>query len=258
MPLEQQIFVCLDCETTGLEPRTDRVIEVAAVLFRNGEILNRWETLVDPGIPIPPSSSAIHHIRDPMVAGKPAIAAVLPTLLEFVEDYPVVGHGVHFDLQILHQEAVRSGSASVWDQKRYIDTLRLARLYGDSPENSLERLREHFNIAAEGAHRAMNDVTVNVQVFQRLTRQFKTVKDIEKALGKPILMRRMPLGKHKGRPFKEIPLNYLQWAAHQNFDEDLLFSIRSELGKRRGGSVFGQSFNPFQDLLGQGDGTGVP
>lgn len=255
VPIEQQIFVCLDCETTGLEPRTDRVIEVAAVRFRNGEILDRWETLVDPGIPIPPSSSAIHHIRDPMVAGKPSISAVLPTLLEFVEDHPVVGHGVHFDLQILHHEAVRSGASSAWDKKPYIDTLRLARLYGDSPENSLERLRQHFNIAAEGAHRAMNDVTVNIQVFQRLTRQFKTVKEIEKTLGKPILMRKMPLGKHKGRPFKEIPLNYLQWAAHQNFDEDLLFSIRSELGKRRGGAVFGQSFNPFQSLLGPVDGT---
>ncbi len=247
-PLTDQIFVCLDCETTGLETRTDRVVEVAAIRFRNGEILERMDTLIDPGVAIPPSSSAIHHIMDAMVAGKPAIHQVLPELRRFVGDFPVVGHGVHFDLQVLHHESLRYGLASDWDQKPYFDTLRLARLYGESPENSLEKLRQHFNIPAEGAHRALGDVVVNVQVFERLTRSFKTVEEVVKALGRPILMRRMPLGKHKGRPFKEVPMNYLQWAAHQDFDEDLLFSIRTELGKRHHRPGFQQTSNPFQSL----------
>ncbi len=246
--LSEQTFICLDCETTGLEFKTDRVIEVAAVRFRDGQILDQFETLIDPGMAIPPSSSAIHHIMDAMVAGKPSIKAVLPGLVAFVEDLPIVGHGIQFDLQILHHESIRHGEAATWENRLFIDTLRMARLYGDSPENSLEKLRQHFNIPAEGAHRALNDVLVNVQVFQRLARQYKHLEDIQKALSKPIQMRRMPLGKYKGRPFRELPLNYLQWASHQNFDEDLLFSIRSELGKRRHQPGIALSSNPFSSI----------
>jgi DNA polymerase-3 subunit epsilon len=58
----------------------------------------------------------------------------------------------------------------------------------------------------------------------------------------------MPLGKHKGRLFKELPHEYLQWAAHQNFDQDLLFSIRTELKKRKKGGLFIQAANPFLNI----------
>ena len=61
-------------------------------------------------------------------------------------------------------------------------------------------------------------------------------------------MKYMPLGKHKGRQFGEIPLQYLQWAAHMDFDQDLLFTIRSELKKRKKGTGFKQVTNPFGDL----------
>ena len=58
----------------------------------------------------------------------------------------------------------------------------------------------------------------------------------------------MPLGKHKGRPFTEVPVAYLRWAARQKFDQDLLFSIRSELKKRDQGNAFRKAGNPFQEL----------
>jgi DNA polymerase-3 subunit epsilon len=58
----------------------------------------------------------------------------------------------------------------------------------------------------------------------------------------------MPLGKHKGRPFSEIPHEYLQWAANKDFDQDLTFSIRSELKKRKSGNLFKQASNPFSEL----------
>jgi DNA polymerase-3 subunit epsilon len=58
----------------------------------------------------------------------------------------------------------------------------------------------------------------------------------------------MPLGKHKGRPMKEIPLQYLQWIVHKGFDQDLLYSIRTELSRRKKGNLFSQSSNPFSNL----------
>lgn len=246
--IQQDIFVCLDCETTGLEAEKDEIIEVAAARFQFDAILNKFETLIEPEKPISPESMAIHHISDAMVKGKPKITEILPALFEFVGKAVIVGHGISLDLAFLTASAARHGIPCAISARPSIDTLRLARLYGESPTNSLETLRQHFNIAAEGAHRAMNDVIVNIEVFKYLATKFKTTEQLLERLQRPILLRAMPLGKHKGRAFSEIPVEYLQWAAHKDFDQDLLFSIRTELKKRNKGNPFSQASNPFSAL----------
>lgn len=246
--LKSDLFICMDCETTGLDPENDRIIEVAAVLFKGTEIVDRFESLVDPEIPISPESTAIHHITDDMVAGKPKIQDVLPPLIKLLGRHKIVGHGILFDITFVANNAKKFSIPCNVASQTYIDTLRLARLYGQSPTNSLEKLREHFNIAAEGAHRAMNDVLVNIEVFRYLTQNYKTTEQVLDRLKRPILLKTMPLGKHKGRIFSEIPQEYLQWASNKDFDQDLLFSIRSELKKRRSGSMFNQSSSPFGSL----------
>jgi DNA polymerase-3 subunit epsilon len=246
--LKNETFVCLDCETTGLEPEKDRIIEVAAVIFRGDEILETYETLIDPEIVIPPESIEIHHITDEMTRGKPKIQEVLPSLLKMVGRHIIIGHGIPFDIAFLSNHAKRFSIPCSLSSNLFLDTLRLARLYGESPVNSLEMLRQHFNIAAEGAHRAMNDVIVNIEVFKFLTSNYKTTEQIIERLKKPILLKNMPLGKHKGRPFSEIPNEYLHWAVNKDFDQDLIFSIRSELKKRKTSSPFGQAGNPFSAL----------
>jgi DNA polymerase-3 subunit epsilon len=183
-----------------------------------------------------------------MVQGKPKIGEALPQILSLINAHPIVGHGIHFDLAILNQEAKRASISTDLLSNPSVDTLRLARLYGESPINSLERLREHFNIPAEGAHRAMNDVIVNIEVFKRLSSRFRTLDEIHEILRKPIRLKLMPLGKHKGRKFDEIPIEYLLWAEKKDFDQDLLFSIRSEIRNRKKGGGFEQAGNPFSSL----------
>src|SRR6185436_2439675 len=95
-------------------------------------------------------------------------------------------------------------------------------LYGESPTNSLQTLREHFNIEPEKAHRAMGDVGVSISVFKYLVAKFKTLEQVRERLKKPILLKKMPLGKYKGRPFNEIPIEYLRWALRGDFDQDLI------------------------------------
>ncbi len=246
--LQQDTFVCLDCETTGLEPEKDRIIEVAVAVFTYDKILESYETLIDPEVSIPQESIAIHHITDEMVQGKPKIQEVLPTIFSMIGKHVLIGHGIPFDIAFLVNHAKRYNIPCSLQNHPFLDTLRLARLYGESPVNSLEKLRQHFNIAAEGAHRAMNDVQVNIAVFKYLTQEYKTTQQLFERLKKPILLKAMPLGKHKGRPFSEIPHEYLQWAANKDFDQDLLFSIRSELKKRKGGHLFKQASNPFSSL----------
>ncbi len=246
--LKKEIFVCVDCETTGLDPAADQIIEIAAVVFSFDQTLQTFDTLVDPGCPIPESSIAIHHIDNSMVAGKPKIQDVLPQILHLIDRHIIVGHGIGLDIAFLLEAAKQNSIPCSLSNNPALDTLRMARLYGESPTNSLERLREHFNIASEGAHRAMNDVIVNIEVFKYLSASFQTTQQLFERLKRPIPLKVMPLGKYKGRPFSEIPIEYLQWAAHKDFDQDLLFSIRSELKKRKKGNLFEQAGNPFSQL----------
>lgn len=246
--MNKHTFICIDCETTGLDVNADRIIEVAVIKFTLESTLEEFESLVDPLITIPDVSIEIHNITQDMVTGKPKIEEILPQVLKMVGSHTIIGHGIKFDVDMIANAAERAGIPTTLRHNQLIDTLRLARLYGESPTNSLEQLRKHFNIQAEGAHRAMSDVVVNIEVFKYLSKKFKTLSQLFEALSKPILLKNMPLGKHKGRPMKEIPLDYLIWASHKDFDQDLLFSLQTEIKKRKKGKSFGHTCNPFGGL----------
>ena len=246
--IHEDIFVCIDCESTGLDPEKDRMIEVAAARFTFDHVLQRFETLIDPECDIPQVSQDIHKISSEMLQGKPKVAQILPDLLKMINGHILVGHGIGFDIALIAAEAKRHQIPTQIEKQRFIDTLRMARLYGESPINSLERLRQHFNIEPEGAHRAMSDVIVNIEVFKYLAKSYPTTEQLFKTLEKPIKLKTMPLGKHKGRKFDEVPIEYLLWAERKDFDQDLLFSIRSELRNRKRGGGFEQQANPFSNL----------
>ena len=246
--LNKDTFICLDVEATGLSVETDEVIELAVVKFTFDEILETFEALIDPEMPIPQEAIDVHHITNDMIKGKPKIDEILPEAFDLIKDHIVVGHNIGYDLAMLMQAAKKRRIPCPLDMDRSIDTLRLARLYAKSPTNSLEVLRQHFNIPEEGAHRAMNDVIVNIKVFKNLVLDFKRTEDVTNRLKQPISMKFFPLGKHRGLPFREVPIDYLNWASNQNFDQDLLHSIWEEKKRRRKRTPFSESCNPFADL----------
>ena len=246
--IRKDIFICLDCESTGLLPDKDRIIEIAAARFTFDQILEEFETLIDPECDIPETSQDIHKISKEMIEGKPKIAEILPQVLKMINGHILVGHGIGFDIALIAAEAKRHQIPCQIEQQPNLDTLRLARLYGESPVNSLQQLRQHFNIEPQGAHRAMSDVIVNIEVFKQLARTYRSTEELFQALQKPIRLKTMPLGKHKGRRFDEIPLEYLKWAEKKDFDQDLLYSIRLELRNRKKGGGFEQAGNPFANL----------
>ncbi|NGX63594.1 MAG: DNA polymerase III PolC-type [Candidatus Anoxychlamydiales bacterium] len=246
--LNKDIFVCLDIEATGLDLTTDRIIEVAIVKFTFDKILDSFSTLIDPEIEIPKISQDIHNISNDMVQGKPKIKEVLPQILKFIGSHIIIGHSIKFDIDSIYEATKRNQVPCKIYDAVYIDTLRLARLYGESPYNSLKELAKHFNIELDGAHRALNDVMANIEVFKKLSNTFTTTKQLLERLEKPILMKKMPLGKHKNRLFSEIPIEYLKWAASKDFDQDLLFSIRVEINARKKKISFERASNPFSNL----------
>lgn len=246
--LEKEIFLCVDCETTGLDVKEDQLVEVGAVLFTIEENLETFTTLINPGSPISAASQEIHRISDAMVADAPSIKEILPDLLNFLKKGIFVGHGVDFDLQLIARDAEAHGLHFGYSSRRVIDTLRLARLYQKSPVNSLEGLRRHFGIPAERAHRALDDALVNAAVFRKLAYPYKRTESLFQALSRPIKLKRMPLGKYKGELLTDIPLNYLKWAVRLDFDQDLRFTIRQELSRRKQGGHFQEATNPFRQI----------
>src|SRR5919106_7037107 len=83
VPLAEVTFCVVDLETTGGNPEDCAITEIGAVKTRRGEVLGTFQTLVDPGEPVPPLIQGITGIDDLMVRGAPSIRSVLPTFLEF-------------------------------------------------------------------------------------------------------------------------------------------------------------------------------
>src|SRR5689334_4094007 len=99
--IQQDSFICLDCETTGLDPEKDQIIEIALIRFNFAGQIDSYETLIDPKMPIPEASTAIHHITDGMVQNKPKIAEILSSILSFIGKDLIIGHGISTDIAFL-------------------------------------------------------------------------------------------------------------------------------------------------------------
>ncbi|MCC6317544.1 MAG: UvrD-helicase domain-containing protein [Gemmatimonadaceae bacterium] len=158
-------FTAFDIEATSRVIGDARIIELAAVRVRNGAVVDRFQSLVNPGTPIPPDSTRIHHITDAMVADAPSFADVWPSLRDFIGRDVVVahnGHGYDFPLLRRHVEGIGEPLSLT-----PFDSLPLAReLHAGS--RSLSELAHAFGIDAGASHRALDDTVALAQVFQRL------------------------------------------------------------------------------------------
>ncbi|MCK4935025.1 MAG: DUF3820 family protein [Simkaniaceae bacterium] len=197
-----------DTETTGVKAERDRIIEIAAF----DPVQNKtFCQFVNPGMPIPPASTAIHNITDDMVESAPTFKEVGLEFTEFCSgDVVLIAHNNDaFDKHFLEHEYKRSEIEKPdWI---YIDSLKWARKYRpDLPRHSLQHLREMFGIDANNAHRALDDVMILYKVFQNLIDDL-SMETIIELLSKKTVLRHMPFGKHKGKPLCDVPKNYVSW-----------------------------------------------
>lgn len=199
-----------DTETTGIKAEKDRIIEIAAY----DPTLNRsFEKLINPGIPIPAEASAIHHITDEMVASAPSWITVSDEFEQFCEgDVILIAHNNDsFDYHFLRCEYERNNK--MMPEWKFLDTLKWARRFRpDLPRHTLQFLREIYGIAANNAHRALDDVIVLHQVFSYLIDDL-TIDEVYEILNRPRALLHMPFGKHQGQPLTKIPKSYVQWLA---------------------------------------------
>jgi DNA polymerase-3 subunit epsilon len=167
-PLSEVTFVVLDLETTGGSPNDCAITEVGAVKLRGGECLGRFETLVNPGVPIPPLITVLTGITEAMVLPAPRIAEVLPPLLEFVGEAVIVGHNIRFDISFLDAALVAHHRPRLTN--RVVDTLGIARrlVRDDVPNLRLSTLARHLRVPTEPNHRAYADAQATAEVLHAL------------------------------------------------------------------------------------------
>lgn len=172
-PLIALSAVVLDTETTGLDPRSDRLVQIGAVRIELGALSSRvFETLVHPGGPIPPAASAIHGITDADVADAPLPAVAIAALRDFAGDAPLIGHTLSFDLAVLNrQDRAEAGGASVdtWLARRTLDVRLLARVAEPSlTRDDLDSLCTRYQVPNPARHTAVSDATATALVFLAL------------------------------------------------------------------------------------------
>lgn len=167
----------IDFETTGLSPDCgDRATEVAAVLVKDGEIVDRYESLMNAGVRVPPFIEALTGITNAMVRKAPPVEKVMRELAEFVGDAPLVAHNASFDKKFLDAEWARI------DYERrgeFACSMLLARrLYPSAPSHKLGTLVSHLKLpSAARHHRALADAEMAAHLWLRI------VKDVESDSG---------------------------------------------------------------------------
>ncbi len=210
VPCMAKRFIYYDTETTGIRPGKDRIVELAAF---DPERDRSFCTFTNPECSIPPEVTAITHITDEMVKDAPLIGKALADFTSFCEgDVVLIAHNNDaFDEPFLRGEFQRA--ELLMPDWTFADSLKWARKYrSDLPRHSLQILREVYGIAANQAHRALDDVIVLKELFTKMTGDLpcETILELLKQTKQIV---RMPFGKYAGKMIADIPKDYLDWLA---------------------------------------------
>jgi DNA polymerase III epsilon subunit family exonuclease len=168
-------WLCIDSETTGIDPVNDRIVELGAVEFHQGQPLRRMGMLVQPGIAIPEQASAIHGIRDADVSGCPSLSDIADRFLTHVRSAEVlVGYNWPFDAAFLHAALGSAWLEAICD-KPVIDVLVVVRLdsvgryWKGTGRHRLDAVADQLDVPREGrSHRASSDCVLTCRILWKL------------------------------------------------------------------------------------------
>jgi predicted DnaQ family exonuclease/DinG family helicase len=162
-------YIALDLETTGFDPIADQVIEIAAIKFQDDRIIDTFDTLIDAQIPIPQMVSHITGIKDADLHGAPLFSDIQQKLIEFLGNYPIIGHNIGFDISFLNQKGMNL-------RNPLYDTLQLAGvMLPGLASYSLDTLSRTLKIKHEKKHRAYSDANACYQLFLMLQEKMNEI-----------------------------------------------------------------------------------
>lgn len=160
-------YTVIDVETTGYDPHWDEIIELAAIQVRDGQVFDRFATLVRPDNPINDFISQLTGITNEAVASAPKLQEVLPGFLDFLGTDVLVGHNVNFDVNFIYDAAMTQLGRPITNDM--VDTLRLSRrILPDLKHHRLEDVAAALGIKQAGAHRSLVDCETTLTVLTSL------------------------------------------------------------------------------------------
>jgi len=163
--LKEASFCAFDLETTGLSSFS-RIVEIGAVRFKVGEQGESFQTLVDPGCPIPRGAMRVHGITDEMVEGAPRAPEVLKEMMTFSEGCVLIAHNARYDASIMATELVRAGME--FPPNDVLCTIKASKKFlPRMPSYKLQTLNSILGIDPGVAHRALADAVAAKQIFER-------------------------------------------------------------------------------------------
>ena len=263
-PALEEMFVVLDCETTGLDPAADEIVEIAAVATHVGGPVAMWTSFAKPSRPIPPEVSAVHGLTERDLRDALPLEEAIAGLLHFLALFTVPGdppclaaHNVEFDQQFLARASefftLQPHGAYPW-----LCTKRLAmHVYPDAPNHRNQTLRYFHDLKVDTLglppHRALADAlvtaallrheidTVNSADLPDLRRSapggYVTIDDVIAYAESPVELARMPFGKHRDTPMPDVPGDYIAWCLGPrgltDMSRDLKFTLQRQLQLRR-------------------------
>ncbi|PIR43741.1 hypothetical protein COV24_01125 [candidate division WWE3 bacterium CG10_big_fil_rev_8_21_14_0_10_32_10] len=164
--MSNKIYSIVDTETTGLNPRWGRVIDIAVVSVKEGKVINKYETLVNPGQNISKFISSYTGINNKLVKKAPEFIDISYNLKDLLDNTIVIAHNAMFDISFLKNEFKRVNLD--WHTE-YMCTINLCRkLYPTIKKRDLDTLAKNFNVKIENRHRALGDALATARIFTKM------------------------------------------------------------------------------------------
>lgn len=248
LPLERPLVV-FDTETTGTNSRSDRIVEIACVKIHPDGRREDFERRLNPGIPIPAGSTAIHGITDADVAGAPRFRDIAAELVAYLEGCDLAGYNIAgFDLPVLRAEFLRVGVPFEVTDRRLVDAQRI--FFAREPRHLAAAARFYCQSDHDGAHGARADAEMTLRVlvgqlerYAELPRSVGELHDqfcagIDQDIdpeGRFRLVNGEPtvnFGKNRGRLLKDISREepgFLRWILKGDFSEPVKSVARKYL-----------------------------
>lgn len=177
-PIADTLFAVVDLETTGFDPRKDRIVQMAAVVVDGrGTVVDSWDTVVRPESPETYEHGAehVHGISREMVENGMPLRDALDRIWTLAEGRVFTAHNARFDISFLEAESQRVGLDR--QVERHVDTLELARRADRerARKHSLQALCEHYGVERERAHEALSDARATASILLRLIEEIGAV-----------------------------------------------------------------------------------
>ncbi len=238
----------LDAETTGVDPATDRIVELAILRAEPGKKSTLFHNRLNPQRPIPQEATAIHGITDKDVANSPTFGDVARKVQRLLDPCSLVGFNIkRFDLPCLMAEFSRAGASFRVNGRAVIDAQEI--FFDREPRDLSAAVRQYLGKPHESAHSAIGDVLATAAILDAqlgryrdlprnvdaLDSQFRSV-DLARRFAKENGRIVFTFGKHRGRALREVARtdpDYLKWMLAQDFLDDVKALIRRSLNGQR-------------------------